>query len=345
MWQDEAAVLWKGRRMGDTGPECGLEMSEQDARKLYQTALSKAATIAAGSVSQGFDDSRRKSWSEFKCFLGKVGQCLNVENATNLDVIAFIPGWWIPAAKPDEVQRRRESDVCFCGERSYPAIGEEYSMMGRRDDDNPAKQKSVRSYCEGYRNHLHARGVREKRAKVFKEQKVYDLVTYLEQQIEGSAGIHRCVLLMDLCAIRYMWESWCWGKVREELERRQVDFESWEPLPGWSSTSKQEPSAHINLSSGNRGGFTKSAARMIKEMERQGQGSARGFLFWPLTRQRDGFEDVPLSSAALRKRVQIHLKDAGLFEGETLHSFRRSAVQNAAKMEGYDVARLMELGR
>jgi hypothetical protein len=84
---------------------------------------------------------------------------------------------------------------------------------------------------------------------------------------------------------------------------------------------------------------------MIKEMERQGNDSKKGFLFRPLNRQRDGFEDVPLSSAALRKRVQSHLKDAGLFDGETLHSFRRSAVQNAAKMEGYDVARLMELGR
>jgi integrase len=152
------------------------------------------------------------------------------------------------------------------------------------------------------------------------------MVSYLRHQIERSLGIHLCVLLMDLCAIQYMWESWCRGKECGELERRQVDFESREALPGWSKSSKQEPSAHIDLSFGNRGRFIESAARLIKELESQGQGSAKGFLFRPLNRQRDGFEDVPLSSAALRKRVQIHLKDAGLFEGETLHSFRRSAV-------------------
>jgi hypothetical protein len=40
-------------------------------------------------------------------------------------------------------------------------------MLGRIDDENPAKQESVKSYCEGYRNWFKSRGVKEKRAKVF----------------------------------------------------------------------------------------------------------------------------------------------------------------------------------
>lgn len=71
----------------------------------------------------------------------------------------------------------------------------------------------------------------------------------------------------------------------------------------------------------------------------------RGYLFRPMNRSRTGFNDSPLSAAALRKRVQHHLQDAGIYEGETLHSFRRSAVQGAAKIEGYDVKKLMEFGR
>lgn len=68
-------------------------------------------------------------------------------------------------------------------------------------------------------------------------------------------------------------------------------------------------------------------------------------MFRRMNKARIGFMDSPLSAAALRKRVQRHLQDAGLYEGETLHSFRRSAVQSAARIEGYDVKRLMELGR
>jgi hypothetical protein len=55
--------------------------------------------------------------------------------------------------------------------------------------------------------------------------------------------------------------------------------------------------------------------------------------------------DEPLKAAAMRKRVQQHLKKANLYEGETLHSFRRSAVQHAAAIVGYDVERLMKRGR
>jgi hypothetical protein len=84
---------------------------------------------------------------------------------------------------------------------------------------------------------------------------------------------------------------------------------------------------------------------LVGEMERHVYASENGFLFRPLKRKRDGFEDSALSSNALRRRIQQRLRDAGIFDGETLHSFRRSAVQNAASIEGYNITRLMELGR
>jgi integrase len=80
-------------------------------------------------------------------------------------------------------------------------------------------------------------------------------------------------------------------------------------------------------------------------MEEAGHPIGMGNLFRPLNRRRDGSEEGALLANALRKRIQMHLKDAGLFEGETLHSFRRSAVQGAAEMEGFNVPKLMELGR
>jgi integrase len=150
---------------------------------------------------------------------------------------------------------------------------------------------------------------------------------------------------MDLTAVLYLWESWCRGKECGELQADQVNFETREVMPGWSKTVRQEPSACIELQKEGRGRFMESAARLVKEMEVQGHSIGRGYLFRPVNRSRTRFEDAPLSAAALRKRVQHHLQDAGLFEGETLHSFRRSAVQGAAKIEGYDVKKLMEFGR
>lgn len=50
-------------------------------------------------------------------------------------------------------------------------------------------------------------GVREKRARVMREQKVTDLITYLEGQIRVTDGLRRCILRMDLAAVDYLWES------------------------------------------------------------------------------------------------------------------------------------------
>jgi integrase len=331
-----------------SGRECGAEMSQGEAAELYQRALSEAAEIASESVSQGFEESRRKTMWEFETFLTRLGQGISIENARDLDVIAFVQGWWIPAHK--EKCRTRASD----GKKVVSAsavkgivqhIAKSYSMVGRRDNENPAKQESVRSYSDDYRNRLHSRGVREKRAKVFREGKVEELIAHLRNRIGGSAGIQRCLLKMDLTAVLYLWESWCRGKECGELEGRQVNFQEGVALPGWSKTEHQEPSARIELSGGGRGRFVESAVDMIRDCESQGHHIGKGFLFRPLNRQRDGFEQTPLQAAALRKRVQQHSKDAGLFEGETLHSFRRSAVQNAAQMEGYNVEKLMQLGR
>jgi hypothetical protein len=134
-------------------------MNEVDARKLYQTALSEAAAIAAESVSQGFEDSRRKSFHEFETFLGNVGQGLSVENATDLDVIAFVQGWWIPAHRDRSRTKGNEGEKVMSASSVkgvIQQIAKSYSILGRRNDENPAKQESVRSYSEGYRNHLHA---------------------------------------------------------------------------------------------------------------------------------------------------------------------------------------------
>jgi hypothetical protein len=159
-------------------------------------------------VSRGFEDSWQKTWVEFEEFLGSIGHGLDAANASDLDVIAFVQGQWLKAHKAN-CRTRLGND----GERIASAsavkgviqhISKSYSMMGRRDESNPAKQESVKAYCEGYKNWLRENGIWKKRAKVLKEDKVTDLITYLEKEINGSRGLRRCVLRMDLAAIDYL---------------------------------------------------------------------------------------------------------------------------------------------
>lgn len=145
--------------------------------------LTEAGRIANRSVSSGFKDSRKRTFEEFRTFVGKVGRGLTVENAKGVDVIAFVHGEWIPN------HRKNFRTVVGPGEEKTASasatkgvighLAKTYTMMGRTDAENPAKEEAVLSYREGYRNNLHDKGVREKRAKVMKESKVLDLVDYL----------------------------------------------------------------------------------------------------------------------------------------------------------------------
>jgi integrase len=340
-----------GAEAWEIGREIGQRESERESwtveetGRFYKETLKEAAGVANRSVSKGFEDSRRKTFEEFQDFLALVGQGKRIGNATGLDIIAFVHGFWMN-------KHRDQCRTIAVGERVASAsavkgvvqhLAKSYSMLGYADGANPAKTEDVKNYRDGYRNQLHDRGVRERRAKVFGPGKVADLVSYLEQEIGKTSGIKQCLLIADLAIVHYLWETWSRGKECGELESQQVDPSSGIVRPGWTKTQQTEGSAEMAVKKD--GGFLQASGRLISSMEHLGCPVGNGFLFRPLNRRRNGFMDEPLRSNAMRRRIQKHLKAAGLFEGETLHSFRRSAVQHAADIEGYDVKRLMEIGR
>jgi hypothetical protein len=318
--------VWRKERHTEEESTSAELWNDAESEAIYGRALREGAAIANLSVSSKFEESRRKTWDEFIQFLGKVRRGLSVQTATDLYVIAFVQGVWLPG-HVENCRTRTETE----GEKVASAsavrgvikhLSKTYSMLGCQDSENPGKQESVKSYTEGYRFWLKEKGVREKRAKVMPEGKVDSLTRYLEQGIAKSEGISCCVLMIDLAAVDYLWESWARGKECGELRTDQVDFEAGIAEPGWSKTVQKEPSSRIKLLGDCRGRFLRSASALVGEMEKLGHASKRGYLFRPMNRSRTGFEDSTLSSSALRKRIQQHMKDAGVYSGETLHSFR-----------------------
>jgi hypothetical protein len=256
----------------------------------------------------------------------QVGQGLTVETARGIDVVAFVHGEWIPNHPKNFRTTAGKSEEKIASASAIKGVighlAQSYSMLVRPDSKNHAKEESVLSYRDGYRNDLHDRGVREKQAKVMKEGKVNNLVKYLSQEIEKAEKIGKIVLLIDRASVLYLWESWARGKECGELEARQIDREESVALPGWSKMVRTEPSGRIDLTrSGEEVTFLKGSAELLAERERQAIPLESEYLFWPLNKSRTGFKDEPLKSGMLKKRVQQHLTKAELYEGETLHSF------------------------
>jgi hypothetical protein len=112
-------------------------------------------------VSKGFEESRRRTFWEFQEFLGKVGQGKSVENASGLDVVAFVHGFWISKHKEQCQTKVREERTASASavKGVVQHIAKSYSMLGYTDVSNPAKTESVKNYRDGNRNCLHDQGV------------------------------------------------------------------------------------------------------------------------------------------------------------------------------------------
>jgi integrase len=208
----------------------------------------------------------------------------------------------------------------------------------------------VKAFRTGYEKALHEEGVKVQRAKVFTEEKLDALLAHLSRKLGKSApGLERCVLLTDQAVVLYLWESLTRGKECGELQLRQVEFGEQVAYPGWSKTVRKEPSVRIPLAAPEPEGrltFLEATVRLVKELDATTHPLGEsGFLFRSLNRSCSAFVDAPMTSDTLRKRLQKRLKEAGLFDGETVHSFRRSAVQHAVVNLKYNVKQLMELGR
>jgi hypothetical protein len=196
---------------------------------------------------------------------------------------------------------------------------------------------------------LHKEGVKVQRARVFSEAKIDLLLAHLAERLSEASGLEKCTLLMDQAAVLYLWESLARGKECDQLSHGQLEATELAAYSGWSKTVRQEPSARIPLADpvgSVRLTFIEAAAALTKGLEEFGDPiGENGYLFRSQNRGRTGFNPGPISVDSLRKRIQKRLQDAGIFEGETLHSFCRSAVQHAAINLKYNVKQLMDLGR
>jgi hypothetical protein len=146
---------------------------------------------------------------------------------------------------------------------------------------------------------------------------------------------------MDWASVLYLWKTLARGKECKEIRQDQIDTAGGTVYSGWTKMVRQEPSARIELGvPGEKGRMTflEAASELVRLRSNSGVDIGEtGCLFRALNCSRNGFEEKPITSSALRKRIQKRLQEAELYEGETLHSFRRSAMQHAAIELKYDV--------
>ena len=165
-WREGAEAAWenaRGVRRGRLAVQD--ERSVVAARARYEKAIEEAGRVSRKAVSRSFEESREKTFQEFKEFWGSVGGG-EMREARGVDIVAFIQGWWLPQHERNFRTRvpGREGKVVSASavKGVVSQLAKSFSMLGLTDDENPAKTEAVRSYREGYRVKLWEQGVREK---------------------------------------------------------------------------------------------------------------------------------------------------------------------------------------
>jgi integrase len=340
------------RGLGGNPFEGSPQWSKEETVQRYGQSLQAIGRIADLKMTKEVKDGRKRTFSEYHRFLAQNPFGITMATAGPEDVAAFIHSEWIPnhsgncrTIVPETGQPVASASAV---KGVVKDISKSYRLLGYEGASNPARSELVKSYRDGYGNMLHQHGVRVKRAKVFSEEKLNALVAFLTRRIGETEGIKRCVLVMDWTAVLYLWETLARGKECGEICQDQIDVAEGTVYPGWTKTVRHEPSARIELSGPGereRLTFLESAGELVRILsDNEIEIGETGFSFRAQNRSRNGFDDKPITSSALRERIQKRLQEAGLFDGKTLHSFRRSAVQHAAIELKYDVKKLIDLG-
>jgi integrase len=334
-------------------PHDGIpQWTKEEMVQRYGQTLQAVGQIADMKTTKETNDSRKRTFGEFQRFLTQNPFGITVETAGPEDVAAFLHSNSIPnhSGSCKTVLPKTGQPVASASavRGVVKDISKSYRLLGYEGNSNPARSELVKSYRDGYGNMLHHEGMKVKRAKVFSEEKLDSLVAYLTEQLGKAEGMEQCVLAMDRAAVLYLWETLARGKECGEVRQEQIDWAEGTVYPGRTKTVRQEPSARFELAVPGeklRLTFLDAASELVRVLSDNGIdiGEA-GHLFRAQNRSRNGFEDKPITSSALRKRIQKRLQEADLYEGETLHSFCRSAVQHAAVELKFDVKKLMDLG-
>jgi integrase len=281
---------------------------------------------------------------------------ISIHNITPELLIGWLEGQYLPRHQGGARTRLADgrvvcspSAVSSCLSHLSTAFGQldpprsgEYD--GQTGAGNPTQCALVRNYRAGYLQWAKGGGFEAQAAVPLSETKVHQLVLALRQAYDEACStdpsISVALLLRDSVYFLYLWESWQRGAEAGAIRADRVRF------------TDAGMEVEIGDTKANRSGFSgllrfqrhrgdprlcvvSGVQRLLAVTAAHHPGGpsdpshASGYVFRTLTPCRSYFSDGAFSGDAAYQRLLGHLQRYGLYDGESLHSFRRGANQHA----------------
>jgi hypothetical protein len=208
----------------------------------------------------------------------------------------------------------------------------------------------LRSFKGGYANTMQELGYQPISAKPISESKLQQLAAQLVEEADAYQQLTpgqqqqqpwhvEALLRRDACIVQYLWDSKCRPAETGRLQAVQVEL-NLSASSGGQVLAQPSSSKMCHASRGSRpprpvdvqGAAGQQLAQLLMQYQQCLQRSGRSigrFMFSPLQpSKQDLQQDQGLSTAAMEQRVTGHLKRLGLYEGESLYSIKRGAMQH-----------------
>ncbi|GBG69989.1 hypothetical protein CBR_g4817 [Chara braunii] len=260
----------------------------------------------------------------------------------DLDVLSFVSSQWLV-----EVESRcRTSDAAALPlvspstvDAALNCLSACFRLLGRDGEGDPCQSSRVRSFRKAYREYSLQRGVVEESAVALTWMKLERVMRFIRDKVKVLKGHHEAQAHRDGGAFLYLWESWqrCGEGLR--LQYKEIDLEKKIVRPGYTKTDRHGGRFMIRLrdAGGEEETFLGWLPEMVSSYEQVGQDIKQGFLFRPM------WGSGAMSGGAFNKRIEKWYVEAGVFAGESGHSFRIGGVQ-AGIEEGWSLCEMMRQG-
>ena len=289
---------------------------------------------------------RDRAWQEFDSWCR--ARLLKPATAcTPTDVVVYLCSWWIGAHGRQVLPNGATAPAPGSLTSLVSQLSTRLEEAGRRGVwdpssgcGNPCKSFEVRHFCGGYANLMHAAGFQPQAVPPLPEWKLGALVAALLAEADNARGSGapwhvEALLRRDAALAQLLWESERRPGEVGQLTTPAVTLGGAQ-FRAQAATSKMCHPSHgprqprpITVAGAGGALLQELLEGYARCLGRCGQGLGP-FLFSPLRRDGSGLDTGRgLSSAAMTKRIEGHLRRLHLYAGESIYSLKRGAMQHA----------------
>lgn len=335
-------------------------MDTSTCQATYLLGLNQAQHFQAHSVAPKTLKQRHQNARELADWLHSTNTGRTLHTCLPEDVMVYLTTHWLPnhAGSTTNTHAKIAAPSSLAGVRS--SLSTEFEQLGRNGDwnadtlkGNPMLSNQLRRLTKGY-TAAKSQGYEPQAAEPIYSGKVETLLRHLLHQQQQSTGVDKLLLIRDGLTISMLWQSCFRGFNVGGLRLSNIKTPTNSPaipfiIPELTLQAGAQLYLYPDVTKNRKGGhctvtlscdimcFT-TWLQLATAAHEEAKQPITNYIMRPLHKGTKTFAEKPMTSSAIWARFTLHLKNAGIYNGESVHSTRRgkmieSSTQHQASIE------------